>query len=384
MKARVDEALAEADKAHQVVLQNQRLEALGQLTGGVAHDFNNLLMVVSNYAYLLRARQPGAAQSPELAGIQRAVATGAKLTRQLLAFARRQPVRPEPVQLQARLPELVSLLKASLGSRVSVTCEVAADTAPVLVDPAEFELALINLAVNARDAMPDGGSVRVTAANQADGTVLLRVADTGTGIPADVLPRVFEPFFTTKPVGHGTGLGLSQVIGFAQQAGGTASIESSTPAGTVIVFSLPALRPQDMVAEGAQQSGAAASVQAGATVLLVEDNQELAAVTAQVLREAAYGVTVADSGDAARTLLESGAVFDVVLSDVRMPGDMDGIKLAQWLRSEWPALPVMLMTGYTAELEQARQLGLQVLPKPSPPDALLEALRRELAEAGKA
>ncbi|MDB5899195.1 MAG: putative histidine kinase, hybrid [Ramlibacter sp.] len=380
MKARVEEALAEADKAHQVALQSQRLEALGQLTGGVAHDFNNLLMVVSNYAYLLRARDPRLADNAEIAGIQRAVAAGAKLTRQLLAFARRQPVRPEPVRLQERLPELVSLLKASLGAKVTVTCEVAEDTFPVRVDPAEFELALINLAVNARDAMPDGGKLRVSAGNRDDGTVQVTVADTGKGIPPEVLPRVFEPFFTTKPVGHGTGLGLSQVFGFAQQAGGAARIESSTGAGTTIVLVLPALRHDQAAERGGngEASDGAVAVARG-TVLLVEDNKELAAVTALVLREAGYVIVQAESGDAARALLEQRAAIDVVLSDVRMPGEMDGIALAQWLRRNRADLPVILMTGYTEELEQARQLGLEVLPKPSPPKALLDALGRELA-----
>lgn len=377
MHERVRAALAEAEKAHQAVLQNQRLEALGQLTGGVAHDFNNLLMVVSNYTHLLRARRPELAGTQEVAGIERAVSTGTKLTRQLLAFARRQPVRPEPLDLRVRLPEIASLLKASLGSRITLTCEVEGDTAAILVDPAEFELALINLAVNARDAMPEGGSLRVGARNAGDGRVCVDVADSGKGIPPELMEKVFDPFFTTKPVGHGTGLGLSQVYGLARQAGGDARIESVEGQGTRVLLLFPALDGVQAAA-GESPVQAPAPTHAGRTLLLVEDNAELAAVTSQVLQSAGFAVTRAESGDAARRLLAGGSRFDIVLSDVRMPGELDGIALARWLREHHPALPVVLMTGYSAELAQARGLGLQVLPKPSAPAALLEALAREL------
>jgi signal transduction histidine kinase/ActR/RegA family two-component response regulator len=376
MQGRVREALAEADKAHQAVLQNQRLEALGQLTGGVAHDFNNLLMVVGNYAHLIRARRPELAGSPELAGVERAVATGAKLTRQLLAFARRQAVRPEPVDLQARLPDIAGLLKASLGSRVALSCEVEPGTCAVQVDPAEFELALINLAVNARDAMPEGGHLRIRARNEDGGTVRIDVADSGSGIPPELLSRVFEPFVTTKPVGHGTGLGLSQVYGFACQAGGDARIASTLGEGTTVSLLLPALAGEVETREDAQPSRFAAL--AGKSVLLVEDNDELATVTQQVLDAADCRVTRLGSGAAARNLLEGSASFDIVLSDIRMPGGVDGIQLARWLRQARPQLPIVLMTGYSAELAQAQSLELQVLPKPCPPKLLIEALDREL------
>ncbi len=380
MQARVREALSEADKAHQAVLQNQRLEALGQLTGGVAHDFNNLLMVVSNYTHLLRARRPDLAGTQEIAGIERAVGTGAKLTRQLLAFARRQPVRPETVDLHARLPEIAGLLKASLGSRIQLTCEVAPGTAGVFVDPAEFELALINLAVNARDAMPEGGTLRVSARDDGDGMVRVEVADSGKGIPPELLAKVFEPFFTTKPVGHGTGLGLSQVYGLAQEAGGRALIESVEGQGTTVALLLPALA-QELPVQARDEDDAEPATHAGRTLLLVEDNVELAAVTVQVLQAAGFEVSRAETGDAARALLAGGSRFDIVLSDIRMPGATDGIALARWLRQLYPEVPVVLMTGYSAELAQARGLGLQVLPKPSAPGDLLEALARELRGA---
>ncbi len=378
MEARVRQALDEADKAHQAVLQNQRLEALGQLTGGVAHDFNNLLMVVSNYTHLLRARHPELVGTQELGGIERAVGTGTKLTRQLLAFARRQPVRSEALRLQERLPEIAALLKASLGSRIQLECKVAPDTAAVLVDPAEFELALINLSVNARDAMPEGGLLRVAARNDGADGVRIEVADNGKGIPAHVLPQVFDPFFTTKPVGHGTGLGLSQVYGLARQAGGDARIESVEGEGTRVALLLPAFHAEASASPDPSEADAPELAGAGQAVLLVEDNAELATVTVQVLQAAGYTVTHAASGDAARARLAGGSRFDIVLSDIRMPGDTDGIALARWLRGTLPHLPIVLMTGYTTELEQAESLGLQVLPKPSPPAALLGALAREL------
>ena len=377
MEARVREALEEADKAHQAVLQNQRLEALGQLTGGVAHDFNNLLMVVGNYAHLLATRRPELAGTTELGGIQRAVSTGSKLTRQLLAFARRQAMRPEPVDLQVRLPEIAGLLKASLGARIQLTCEVEAGTHSILVDPAEFELALINLAVNARDAMPEGGTLRVSARNDANDVVRIEVADSGKGIPPDLLAKVFEPFFTTKPVGHGTGLGLSQVYGLARQAGGDARIESVEGQGTTVALLLPALADRHG-SEPEPPQHAAVAAQGRHTLLLVEDNQELATVTSHVLESAGYAVTKADTGDKALSLLAEDGAFDIVLSDIRMPGGTDGIALARWLREHRPRLPVVLMTGYSGELAQARGLGLQVLPKPSAPAALLDALAREL------
>ncbi|QJW83399.1 hypothetical protein HK414_01950 [Ramlibacter terrae] len=214
LEGRVRAAVDEAEKAQKAMLQNQRLEAIGQLTGGVAHDFNNLLMVVDTNAHLLRRRMPELAQDVHIARIQRAVGTGTRLTRQLLAFSRRQPLRPQRLELAQVLPELMELVRPTLTSRVQVHCEVEPGTASVLVDPAEFELAIINLSVNARDAMPDGGTLRVRARNAHDdalgAVVLVEVADTGEGIPAELLGKVFEPFFTTKEIGRGTGLGLSQ------------------------------------------------------------------------------------------------------------------------------------------------------------------------------
>jgi signal transduction histidine kinase len=378
MEVRVREALAEADKAQRVVVQNQRLEALGQLTGGVAHDFNNLLMIVGNYVHLLRRSVPGLADHAHLQGIERAVQTGSRLTRQLLAFARRQPLRPELLDIAERLPELAGLVKASVGGSIRVEHEVAPGVPPIHADPAEFELAIINLAVNSRDAMPSGGELRLRAspAVLGDGrpATCIEVTDTGTGMPPHVAQRVFEPFFTTKAVGQGTGLGLSQVYGFVQQAGGQVGIDTAPGRGTTVRVVLPAADPAAL-----QPAQAAAEVAPnvpgrGSRVLLVEDNEGLARPTAELLQDAGYEVTLAASGDEALALLRDGAPFEMVLSDVRMPGQQDGIALARWIREERPGLPVVLMTGYTSELQQAEALDVPVLAKPTPAGALLRAV----------
>ncbi len=223
-RARIENAL------HHV----QKLEALGRLTGGVAHDFNNLLTIVSNNLHLMRRLDPRMADNKQLAAIGRAVASGERLTRQLLAFARRQPLQPEVISIQERLPALLALIAPTLGPRIESSVEVDPKTKAVLVDPAELELAIINLAVNAKDAMPDGGRLTLSARNASPAEidiagefVVLTVADTGTGIDPELTDRIFEPFFTTKPAGQGTGLGLSQVYGLCAQAGGTVRIDSA-------------------------------------------------------------------------------------------------------------------------------------------------------------
>lgn len=377
LEDRVRSALAEAEKAQRAVVQNQRMEALGQLTGGVAHDFNNLLMVVGNYAHLLRRTVPGLTEHPHLQGIERAVATGARLTRQLLAFARRQPLRPQILDVADRIPELAALVKASVGSSIQVECETRGEVPAIYADPAEFELAVINLAVNSRDAMPDGGRLRITASVaelRGHPAALIEVADTGSGMSPETVARAFEPFFTTKEVGRGTGLGLSQVYGFAQQAGGEASVESTQGKGTAVRILLPAAdgRPAGASAEEGDASAASRPAE-GTRILLVEDNVGLARPTAELLQNAGYEVELAASGDAAIELLQTSD-FDAVLSDIRMPGANDGIALAGWIRQNRPGLRIVLMTGYTSELAQAENLGVPVLAKPAPAASLLRAV----------
>jgi two-component system, NtrC family, sensor kinase len=367
-------------RAENALRQVQKLEALGRLTGGVAHDFNNLLMVINNNLHLLRRLEPSLEGSRQLAAIGRAVGSGERLTRQLLAFARRQPLNPEVLSLHDRLPMLLALVAPTLGPRIEGECVVAPDTPPIKVDAAELELAIINLAVNAKDAMPGGGRFTVSArralpqeADVPGDFVVIVIADTGTGIEPDVMERVFEPFFTTKPHGQGTGLGLSQVYGLCTQAGGTVRIESTPGRGTEVKLFLPAVRRE--LARG-QVSMPLVDESLDCTVLLVEDNADLAGTTSALLERAGCRVTWTASGDAARALLEQDGVdFDVVVSDMAMPGELDGLGLARYLRGRDPEVPVVLMTGYASQLHEASARRFTVLSKPCSPEALIGAVR---------
>jgi two-component system NtrC family sensor kinase len=372
-------------RAEQALLQSQKLEALGRLTGGVAHDFNNLLMVINNNAYLMKRHQRSGDNSGQIGAIERAVEAGTKLTRQLLAFSRRQAVHPEVMRLQNELPSLIDLMKPALGSRVTVKIHADENAAPVHVDRAELELSMLNLAVNASDAMPDGGEVVVELRNARPGEVpnvdgdlvLVSISDTGNGIPRDVQQRVFEPFFTTKPVGKGTGLGLSQVYGFCQQSGGTATIESKEGVGTTVRLYLGASAEQ-MKDESAGPK-TAAPTELCHRILIVEDNDEVADATQQLLQFLGCTVKRAESGNAAVVRLERSAKdFDLVLTDIVMPGGLSGIEVLHYVRDRFPQLPVVLMTGYSSELQK---LGPEeiVLLKPFSPQELAEAVRKALA-----
>jgi two-component system NtrC family sensor kinase len=379
-----DETVRRA-QAEDALRQSQRLEALGHLTGGVAHDVNNLLMVVSNNAYLLKrliAVRTGNVE-PRVAkpidAILRAVTTGARLTRQLLAFARQQALRPEVICLQDRLQQLVDLMRHSVSSTVAVSGQVAPDTHCIEVDPAELELALINLAVNARDAMPDGGRLSVEVRNahpdEHEGLgdwVIIAVSDTGSGIAAELLEHVFEPFFTTKPQGAGTGLGLSQVYGFCQQAGGIARISSRLGEGTTVRLLLPGV---DQTPTPAEESPPVPAAQG--RLLLVEDNVEVAEATEPMLSSWGYQVRAVTSGDSARELLDQAeGGFELLLTDIVMPGSTDGLSLARYVRTRYPQVGIVLMTGHARETDKAMGEGFVVLQKPWTPQALAEALEQ--------
>jgi PAS domain S-box-containing protein len=397
-------------QAEEALRQSQRLEAMGQLTGGVAHDFNTLLAVVSNNLYLHKRLSPACEHSAQLAGIQRATDTGAKLTRQLLAFARRQAIRPEVIRLQDELPEFRQVLQTTLGGQVELHIECDEATPAVCVDRAELELAIINLAVNSRDAMPQGGRFVIrarrgavpgpaansplnatahaddvadvdadTAACEGDG-VVIDVEDSGHGIPADLLARVFEPFFTTKEPGRGTGLGLSQVYGFASQAGGRLEIASVPGVSTTVTLRLPGTA--DAIAQlplgESPQKISAASLKA--RVLVVEDNHDVGAATREVLEVAGCEVLGATSGAQAQAWLQrNDAKVDLVLTDLVMPGPVSGVALARWIARERPGLPVLLNTGYSSEMLAADRQGFKVLQKPVTPDMLIAAVREALA-----
>ena len=370
-------------QAERALLQSQKLEALGQLTGGVAHDFNNLLGIVSNNAYLLKrvVKEPQAVGP--LAAIGRATTSGVKLTRQLLSFARKHALKPEILRLQDWLPATGDLLGTTMGSRIVMSIEVQGDTPTIRVDPSELELALINLAVNARHAMPGGGRVSVEARALDDPRpgepqpgVRISFSDTGAGIPADVVARVFEPFFTTKAPGEGSGLGLSQVYGLCQQAGGTARVHSVEGQGTTVSLIFPA-----QPAHAGDRAGPETVVpsQLHGSVLMVEDNDELAAAQETLLRSVGLDVERVSRADRAETLARSAdANFDIVLSDVMMPGPFDGIELAFRLRAARPELPLILITGYAQQIETAARAGFVVLGKPVEPDVLFAAIGKAL------
>jgi signal transduction histidine kinase len=367
-------------RVEDVLRQAQKLEAVGRLTGGVAHDFNNLLTIVHTNAYLLKRGPHGLADNAQLAAIGRAVETGTRLTRQLLSFSRAQPLRPETIALQRHLPAALEIIKTAVGSRIRVHCDVHPSCAPVKVDTAELELALLNVCINAKDAMPEGGDLYVAARNAAlgevpgheDALVVIEVRDVGAGIPPESIEHVFEPFYTTKPVGQGTGLGLSQVYGFCVSTGGTATVASRLGEGTTVRMFVPAASEPAPDDEDARP--AAAETLDGVRVLLVEDNDEVAAATAAALGASGARVTRAVDADDARRKLAGSSDVDVVLTDIVMPGSMSGIQLAKQLRAERPGLPVVLTSGYSEQTSEAVALGLDVVAKPASPQTLAAAI----------
>jgi PAS domain S-box-containing protein len=347
--------------------ESQKFDALGQLTGGVAHDFNNLLMIISGSVHTIRKDITGEKALRALQSIEGASQRAASLTRQLLTFARRQSVQPQSIKLSDRLNVLRDVLNSGLGSAASLRIDVADDVWNIVVDPNEFETALVNLVINARDAMPEGGSVIVRAKNIPENAqVAISVEDTGVGIPDDIAAKVFDPFFTTKAVGKGTGLGLSQVHGFAHQAGGTVGLKSALGSGTTITICLPKATTQ-LRFEQEQLS-----LKGSGTVLLVEDNPEVATVSASLLEQLGYNVRWAADASAALEELEKDGI-DIVFSDVVMPGKMDGIRLAKTIREKNPKIPILLVTGYSAS---TTEIGSQfpILRKPYQ----LHELSREL------
>jgi signal transduction histidine kinase/CheY-like chemotaxis protein len=381
--------------------QSRKMEALGTLVGSVAHDFNNLLMILSANVQMMRRRGVKGLER-ELPAMERALKSGQSLTRQLLGVARKQPLRTETVSLEHWLPTCRELLRASLGAKVSLVIDSGVGTWPVRVDPAELELALINVAVNARDAMATGGRFTARASNvvfrHEDGFpitgdfVQLSLEDTGTGMAPDVLARAFEPLFTTKPKGAGTGLGLPQVFAFCESSGGLAAIDSAIGAGTSVRLYLPRASTETQTASPAEASPTESAAHEGLRVLLVEDNQEVAAGTEALLHMMGHQVTCVFNADLALRLLQDAQAkcantreplpFDLVLSDIHMPGKMNGIDLAEAVLAFDTQLAVILVTGYAEELDRAREVNVRVLSKPFDIgllEKLLETIQRNLA-----
>jgi PAS domain S-box-containing protein len=373
------EAQLAFERLQKQLAESQKMDALGQLTGGVAHDFNNLLMIVSGNIHALKkiaADDPRATRAAQ--AIELAAQRGAALTRQLLTFSRRQSVKPEAIDIRQRLESIREVLVSGLGSTVRLLIDIAMDAWPVTVDVGELEIALVNLVVNARDAMPEGGTVAITSKNVTIGEgdalpsgdyVAVTITDTGVGIPKDVIGHVFDPFFTTKPVGKGTGLGLSQVYGFAHQAGGTVKIESSLGQGTAITIMLP--RATNLSA-GADAAGANAEQTRTGTVLLVEDNPDVASASASLLEQLGYSVQWVPNADAALQAIEKDGI-DVVFSDIVMPGQLDGLGLARMIKQMRPDMPILLATGYSDAAQNARS-GFPILRKPYQVHELSRAL----------
>jgi two-component system NtrC family sensor kinase len=372
------------ETAEAALRQAQRLEAIGQLTGGVAHDFNNLLMIVSGSAERLRRDLTSEKHRHLLDMIMNATSRGESLTRQLLAFSRRQMLTPAVIDLTQRLAEIEDMLTRSLRDDITMEVVVPDGSCAVKVDPSELELALLNLAVNARDAMPNGGTLRITVRpvvlkgkateeGLSGDFVAIRVADTGSGIPPDILSHVFEPFFTTKEIGKGTGLGLSQVYGFAKQSGGTATVTSTVGRGTAITLYLP--RTQELPAPSTEPMKAEAAPRRAGTALVVEDSPEVAEVASAYFQQLGYMVKQVASANEALELLANDPKVDVVFSDILMPGGMNGLELGHAIRRRYPAMPVLLATGYSDSVRDAVEQGFPVLQKPFDLAALEHALR---------
>jgi two-component system NtrC family sensor kinase len=343
-----------------------------------------MLMVVSGNAQMLKNRLRDPKNLRAIQSIELAAARGETLTRQLLAFSRRQALNPIVISLRQRVAAFRELLASSARGDIKLVVDIARNIWPVAVDVHELELALVNLVVNSRDSMPDGGAITITARNvrlRPDDTpehlcgefVALTVADTGCGITAEVLPKVFEPFFTTKQPDKGTGLGLSQVYGLTRQSGGTVTIASEPGSGTAVALYFP--RSHSPLSD--QRIAEAEPPQGCETVLLVEDNPDVQEVAVMLLEELGYHVLHVQSADAALQLLASGERVDLVFTDIVMPGERDGMALARQVRAEYPDIAVLLTTGY-AKAATTRDAGFPVLRKPYQISTLARAVREAL------
>jgi PAS domain S-box-containing protein len=379
------EAAAALERAQRQSAHSQKMEALGQLTGGVAHDFNNLLMIVSGHAQSLKRRLSEARDIRVLEAIQIASTRGESLTRQLLSFSRNQPLSPTVICPAEVVNAIRDVLAGSLHVNIELSIDVPDTIWPIRVDKSEVELALVNLAVNARDAMPDGGRVAIAAENvclKSDDTpdglagdfVALSVTDTGSGIPDDLLTRVFEPFFTTKGADKGTGLGLSQVYGFARRSGGTVVIKGRLPRGTQVTIYLPRTHsPIDLPIEEDSSRWVAHGEE---TILVVEDNNDVRTVTVSLLEQLGYRTIAVETAHAAVEVLESGCRPSLIFTDVVLPGETDGLAFARTVKTRHSHIPVVLTTGYAKVFDSDSEFP--VLRKPYQISTLARVMREVL------
>ncbi len=380
---KLQQEIRERLKAEDALRQSQKMEAMGQLTGGVAHDFNNLLMVASSGLDLMDRTSDPIRRDRLKQGIRQAIDRGASLTQQLLAFARRAPVRPELINLRTSLNGMRNLLDRSLREDVSVDIQPASDVWPVEVDPSSLEVAILNTAINARDAMPAGGTITIKAFNlEADGTrpdmVCICIIDEGVGVAPELVERVFEPFFTTKGVGQGTGLGLSQVYGFARSSGGDVEFTSELGKGSTVCIRIPRSL-KDAPADVAEPPVRSERGARRCRVLYVEDDDNVAEFLGQLLEELGYEAERAPNAADALEFLRLEHSFDLVFSDMVMPGEMNGLELAEEIANRRPDLPIILTTGYSAAAASATAKGIRLLLKPYRIEALSAELEAALA-----
>jgi signal transduction histidine kinase/CheY-like chemotaxis protein len=385
--------IEERERVESTLRQMQRLEAVGQLTSGVAHDFNNLLTVVlGNITFLekgLTAAGVDGKLTQRLGHMRVAAERGAKLTDQLLSFSRRQRLEPMSLDINAAVASMQDLLRSSMGGSVQIEARLGADVWPALVDPTQLELAILNLAINARDAMEVGGTLTIKTGNVHLGAALrpeepspgdyveICVADTGTGMTEEIRSKAFEPFFTTKGVGKGSGLGLSQVLGFAKQSGGGLRLETRIDEGTAIHIYLPRAKTKsENISPSRKPMPAGKSP--GATILVVDDDDAVRDIAAALLREMGYSVLEASSGGSALDIIERERKIELILVDFAMPG-MNGAELARQVRNIRSTLPILFMTGFADRTAMAGVSDAYLVGKPFMDDELANKVRSALA-----
>ena len=393
LEQRVAAEVQARSAAEDKLRQSQKLEAIGGLTGGVAHDFNNLLQVIAGNLHLLARHEPDNAQvQRRVAAAIAAVDRGAKLSSQLLAFARRQPLSPAVYNPQRIYAGLGELLQRALGETIHIDVQLPQDSWCINVDRNQLENALLNLAINARDAMQGEGVIRITGENiilnpgdcagksiKPGEYVRLAVTDIGVGMPPAILARVFEPFFTTKRNGHGTGLGLSMVFGFVRQSGGHVDVWSEEGRGTVVQMYFP--RSLGEECEDACDEPLP-HVHGHETILVVEDNEDVRETVVELLEQAGYTVLTAEDGDRAMNMLQTGVQPELIFTDVVMPGRVKSTDLADWARAQTPAVAVLFTSGHTRDILSNNHLlspEIHLLSKPYSPEALTQRVRSVLA-----
>jgi PAS domain S-box-containing protein len=400
---RLQREIEDRQRVEDSLRQSQKMEAIGQLTGGIAHDFNNLLTGITGSLELLQIR----AAKGQAADVGRFAETAmmaakraAALTHRLLAFSRRQTLDPQPTALNELVAGIVELIRRTVGPTITVETILVDGLWPTLCDANQLETALLNLAINARDAMPEGGRLTIETANthldeshvhrhgdelQPGDYVAVAVSDTGIGMPPQVIARAFEPFYTTKPIGLGTGLGLSMVYGFVNQSSGQVRIESTVGQGTTVKIHLPRWRGEVVTAERQAEQHRVGQAAAGVTVLVVDDESVVRMLAREVLDELGYATLEAEDGPSALRILKSGTRIDLLVTDVGMPGGMNGRQLADAARVARPELLVLFITGYAETASTAPDFlapGMEIMTKPFTLDALAARISRMVAAIG--